>query len=253
MSFRSSSDRSFSPTLFDSHEYGATHHGRVGEPGSAGGYEREAAPIEEDDVMAKDDLFFQRAEDTKPRTQAQIEEDEEAARNELERVAEGKRDKLRALVWWIVRGGGFPDDYRTPSAGTMAKMSETEWESMLADVEGTDENLFLGEWKDEVNFGQRVTVFSKSFCPFSQRAKDILDTYPIYPDPFVIELDQRDDMSTIQDILLGLTGRRTVPNVLIRFESIGGADETQLLHSEGVLQRRLSISEPKFIDWNRDP
>ncbi|BEI81595.1 hypothetical protein CcaverHIS002_0207550 [Cutaneotrichosporon cavernicola] len=244
MSFRSSSGKS--PTL--------AHDGtqdRVGKPGSVDGFEREAAPAAEEDVMAKDDLFVQRLGDAKERTPAEIEADEEAARQEEEKGAEGRRDKVRALVWWITRGGIFPDDYRIPSAGTIAKMPQTEWESMLADVEGTDEHVFLGEWLGEANLSQRVTVFSKTFCPFSKRAKDILDEYPIHPDPYIIELDQRDDMSLIQDLLLSLTGRRTVPNVMIHFVSIGGADETQLLHSEGGLQRRLSISEPEFHDWTR--
>ncbi|BEJ12297.1 hypothetical protein CspHIS471_0207570 [Cutaneotrichosporon sp. HIS471] len=245
MSFRSSSGKS--ATL--AHE---STQDRVGKPGSAGGFEREAAPAAEEDVMANDDLFVQRLADTKERTPAEIEADEEAARKEKEKGAEGRRDKVRALVWWITRGGLFPDDYRIPSAGTLAKMLQSEWESLLADVEGTDEHVFLGEWVEDANFSQRVTVFSKTFCPFSKRAKDILDEYPIHPDPYIIELDQRDDMGIIQDLLLSLTGRRTVPNVMIHFESIGGADETQLLHSEGGLQRRLSISQPKFQDWTRD-
>lgn len=59
-------------------------------------------------------------------------------------------------------------------------------------------------------------------------------------------------MTTLQDLLLHLTGRRTVPNVLINFKSIGGADETQLLHHEGVLQRYLSIADVTFQDWTRD-
>ncbi|KLT40098.1 hypothetical protein CC85DRAFT_287887 [Cutaneotrichosporon oleaginosum] len=165
--------------------------GRVGTPGSADGFEREAAPVAEEDVMATDDLFVQRLEDTKARTPAQVVADEDAARVAEDKSAEQKRDKLRALVWWIARGGVFPDDYRIPSAGTMDKMSQKEWEGLLADVEGTDEHLFLHDWAEEANMSQRVTVFSKSFCPFSMRAKDILSEYPIEPEPFIIELDRR--------------------------------------------------------------
>jgi glutaredoxin len=36
-----------------------------------------------------------------------------------------------------------------------------------------------------------------------------------------------------------LTGRRTVPNVIVDFASLGGSDEITLLHGEGVLQKRL--------------
>lgn len=134
---------------------------RVGQPGSAEGFEREPHGAAEDDVMATDDLFVQRQEDTKPRTPKQIEADEEAARVKKEKEAEAKTDKLRALIWWIARGGMFPSDYRHPSSGTLGKMSQKKFEDLLTDVEGTDENVFLGGWQDEANMAKRVTVFSK--------------------------------------------------------------------------------------------
>jgi len=43
----------------------------------------------------------------------------------------------------------------------------------------------------------------------------------------------------MQDLLKSLTGRRTVPNVIAHFESIGGSDEVTLLHHEGTLRRKL--------------
>lgn len=46
-------------------------------------------------------------------------------------------------------------------------------------------------------------------------------------------------MSKIQLLLQYLTGRRTVPNILFDFESIGGSDEVTLLHGEGGLQRQF--------------
>lgn len=50
------------------------------------------------------------------------------------------------------------------------------------------------------------------------------------------------DMSKIQTLLLHLTGRRTVPNVLFDFESVGGSDEITLLHGEGGLQKMFQES-----------
>lgn len=47
------------------------------------------------------------------------------------------------------------------------------------------------------------------------------------------------DMSNVQLILKYLTGRRTVPNVMADFESLGGADEVELLDGEGVLRRKV--------------
>jgi hypothetical protein len=46
-------------------------------------------------------------------------------------------------------------------------------------------------------------------------------------------------MDHLQTLLQRLTGRRTVPNLLLDFESIGGSDEVALLHGEGGLQRKF--------------
>lgn len=47
------------------------------------------------------------------------------------------------------------------------------------------------------------------------------------------------DMAVIQNILQSLTGRRTVPNILLDFHSVGGSDELSLSHSEGGLHRKF--------------
>ena len=48
-------------------------------------------------------------------------------------------------------------------------------------------------------------------------------------------------MDHIQTLLQRLTGRRTVPNLLLDFHSIGGSDEVTLLHGEGGLQRQFQM------------
>ncbi|EME50135.1 hypothetical protein DOTSEDRAFT_68858 [Dothistroma septosporum NZE10] len=81
-----------------------------------------------------------------------------------------------------------------------------------------------------------IIVFSKSYCPFSKKAKHILlDLYTISPKPYVVELDQHKLGSGLQDALLKSTGRRTVPNVLINGKSIGGGDDVQALHDNGKI------------------
>ncbi|KZM20532.1 uncharacterized protein EKO05_0008917 [Ascochyta rabiei] len=73
-------------------------------------------------------------------------------------------------------------------------------------------------------------IFSKSYCPFSARAKHILlAKYTITPAPYVVELDQHPLGAKLQDTLAQMTGRRTVPNVLIQGKSIGGGDDMQHL------------------------
>ncbi|KAJ6785984.1 hypothetical protein PWT90_06279 [Aphanocladium album] len=97
-----------------------------------------------------------------------------------------------------------------------------------------------------------VIIFSKSYCPYSKRAKGILlEKYLITPKPEVVELDEHPLGSELQDLLLGLTGRRTVPNILINGKSIGGADEIIELDNSDKLsdkieelgQRKVKVSE----------
>ncbi|KAF2196004.1 glutaredoxin, partial [Delitschia confertaspora ATCC 74209] len=81
-----------------------------------------------------------------------------------------------------------------------------------------------------------VIIFSKSYCPHSKRAKNILlNLYKIVPAPFVVELDQHPLGLQLQNTLGRSTGRRTVPNVLINGKSIGGGDEVSALHDSGKL------------------
>ncbi|EWC48975.1 hypothetical protein DRE_00280 [Drechslerella stenobrocha 248] len=81
-----------------------------------------------------------------------------------------------------------------------------------------------------------IIIFSKSYCPYSKKAKRLLlETYEISPVPFVVELDTHDHGSEIQDALEKQTGRRTVPNILVLGKSIGGSDDIEALESEGKL------------------
>ncbi|KAH0532642.1 hypothetical protein TsFJ059_001307 [Trichoderma semiorbis] len=99
-----------------------------------------------------------------------------------------------------------------------------------------------------------VIIFSKSYCPYSKRAKGILlEKYSITPEPFVVELDEHPLGPHLQDYLLKKTGRRTVPNILINGVSIGGSDDIVALDNEDKLvgkvrdlgQARIEIS-PRF-------
>lgn len=62
-----------------------------------------------------------------------------------------------------------------------------------------------------------VMVFSKSYCPYCSATKKLLDSVKLESGKTykVIELDQRDDGSTIQSYLEQRNGQRTVPQVFI--------------------------------------
>lgn len=87
-----------------------------------------------------------------------------------------------------------------------------------------------------------MIVFSKSYCPHSKRAKAILEFYDIRPRPLVYELDQEEHGGDLQKALGRLTGRTTVPNVMVHGQSIGGGDELAALDKSDQLVRTLPSS-----------
>ena len=54
---------------------------------------------------------------------------------------------------------------------------------------------------------------------YSQKAKELLAFYDISPAPKIIELNMRSDGPQVQGILKRLTGRSTVPNILVKVRS----------------------------------
>lgn len=211
-------------------------------------------------LMAEDDLALQ-VEDPvlSPEEQARVtaNEAESAASREA-----AKTEQLQALIWFLYHGGVLP-------SVNPGKLSAAAWRGALAEAwdikktsagtkhakadsyaSSSDEmpELFPGGWEAESKLRTRVTVFSKSYCPYSRRAKGIITQYDLDPPAFILELDHRpDDMDAIQDALYALTGRRTVPNVIVDFESIGGSDEVATLHGEGSLEKKLLRGQTKFV------
>ncbi|KAL9273942.1 Monothiol glutaredoxin-S6-like protein [Drosera capensis] len=127
---------------------------------------------------------------------------------------------------------------------------------------GSDQAVAAAESKSasafvqNVVYSNRIAVFSKSYCPYSLlffspllfeimclyslRAKRLLAD--LHEHPFVVELDLRDDGFEIQDILLEMVGRHTVPQVFINGKHIGGSDDLQSAYASGKLQQLLGKS-----------
>ncbi|KAI2783340.1 glutaredoxin [Daldinia loculata] len=81
-----------------------------------------------------------------------------------------------------------------------------------------------------------VVIFSKTFCPYSKRAKGVLlEKYSIDPAPYVVELDEHPLGKQLQAKLGIKTGRKTVPNIMINGKSVGGSDEIAELDSRKTL------------------
>ena len=93
---------------------------------------------------------------------------------------------------------------------------------------------------DEVNViiaANACVVFSKTVCPHCKRAKACLDD--IGAEYKVVELDSASDPAGFAAALVAMTGRRTVPNVFVGGQSIGGADDTLALHAQDKLAALL--------------
>ncbi|OEL21661.1 Glutaredoxin-C8 [Dichanthelium oligosanthes] len=83
-----------------------------------------------------------------------------------------------------------------------------------------------------------VVIFSKSYCP---RAKAVFKELELKKEPYVVELDQREDGSDIQDALSDIVGRRTVPQVFVNGKHLGGSDDTVEAYESGKLAKLLNI------------
>ncbi|CAO3689685.1 unnamed protein product [Rhizopus stolonifer] len=80
-----------------------------------------------------------------------------------------------------------------------------------------------------------LIVYSKTYCPYSQRAKKILKTYQLKPFK-IVEVDLRDDDYQVKMALKEISDRETFPNIFIQGKTIGGCDDLERLHETGELK-----------------
>lgn len=67
----------------------------------------------------------------------------------------------------------------------------------------------------------------------------LLDKYSISPEPYVVELDLHPLGKQIQTRLGKMTGRSTVPNVMINGKSIGGGDDIAAMDLSNELADKI--------------
>ena len=81
---------------------------------------------------------------------------------------------------------------------------------------------------------KRVRVYSASYCSFCRLAKELLRQRGIRFE----DIDVTADAET-RGWLVEATGRRTVPQIFIGEEAIGGYDELRALDEAGSLAARI--------------
>ena len=86
--------------------------------------------------------------------------------------------------------------------------------------------------------GNKVVVYSKTYCPHCTATKNLLNGKNAAFK--LVELDTVPDGDKIQGKLAEKTGQRTVPSVWIGGQFVGGNSELQALNGSGELDGRLA-------------
>ena len=72
--------------------------------------------------------------------------------------------------------------------------------------------------------GSTVVIYSKTHCPFCRKTKALFEQLDV--SYTAIELNEVDEGQELQAALAAFTGQRTVPNVFINGQHLGGNDGT---------------------------
>ncbi len=82
---------------------------------------------------------------------------------------------------------------------------------------------------------RQVLIYSKTYCPYCTKTKQLFQSQ--FPDVSVkiVELDTIPNGEEIQQVLLKISGQRTVPNVYVNKVNIGGNDDTHAAFRNGKL------------------
>ncbi|WOO81323.1 Monothiol glutaredoxin-S6 [Vanrija pseudolonga] len=227
--------------VHNNHKSGKVPGGRVA--GAGAGTGSKVTPHHHDDgddeFLTDDEKAVDNAIEEASKTEEEIAAEGAAIKSKEAELANDKTLQTRSLIWWIGQNGKFPSDFEEPTAAELEAMGVKGFQDMLLKADPEQVDVFEDSWVVHAESMQRVTMFSKTYCPYSKNGKNILKQYSIHPQPYIIELDTRDDGPIIQNFLQYLTNRRTVPNLIIDWVSIGGSDDMDLLHAEGGLKKLL--------------
>ncbi|WP_323173892.1 FAD-dependent oxidoreductase [Natrialba sp. PRR66] len=83
----------------------------------------------------------------------------------------------------------------------------------------------------------RVEIYTKTDCPYCEKAKDLFDSKGVEYDEYNVTGDDE----LFEEMIDRADGRQTAPEVFIDDELIGGWDETSALNETGDLDEKLGI------------
>jgi glutaredoxin 3 len=84
----------------------------------------------------------------------------------------------------------------------------------------------------------KIEIYTTPFCPYCVRAKSLLKRKGVDFE----EIDVTMVPGAREEMVARSGGRRTVPQIFIDGDGIGGSDELYMLESEGDLDRKLAAS-----------
>ncbi|KAI6176530.1 Glutaredoxin [Aphelenchoides bicaudatus] len=119
--------------------------------------------------------------------------------------------------------------------------------SIQTTTEASKNNAALTKEVHELIHQNTVTLFSKTYCPFSKGVKKILSTYPI-KDMKVVELNLRNDTTLIQDELQKLSKIHTVPQLFVKGKFVGNYDAVSKMQTENKLRSILEDAKSNSAD-----
>ena len=88
--------------------------------------------------------------------------------------------------------------------------------------------------KEEISSNTCV-VYSKTWCGYCKRAKQVLRQHLAEEEVLTKELDTISEGREIQTALRGMTGIRTVPQIFLGAKLVGGCDDVVALQRKGAL------------------
>ncbi|KAE8297984.1 Thioredoxin reductase 3 [Larimichthys crocea] len=83
----------------------------------------------------------------------------------------------------------------------------------------------------------KVMVFSKTYCPYCVKVKDLFKELNVECN--VVELDLIEDGPNYLEMLIEMTGQKTVPSIFINKTHFGDCSKTMQAHQDGSLQQLL--------------
>ncbi len=82
---------------------------------------------------------------------------------------------------------------------------------------------------------KKIIIYTKSYCPYCVKAKQLLKNKNVN----FTEIDITNNQSLIDEMLLKSSGRKTVPQIFIDDLNVGGCDDLYALNDKGELDKIL--------------